>query len=376
LSKGSNKYEGTSLRKIDHLRICLSKKVEGPLTTWLEYVTIPHCANPDIDLEDVDTSVEFLGKRLNAPLIVSAITGGAPGTERVNRVIAEVVEELGLGMGVGSQRSMLENSSITYTYSVVRDAAPSAVVIANIGAAQVVKLSKDELIKVINVIKADALAIHLNPAQEVFQFEGETSFKGLKARLKELVKELPVPIIIKEVGCGLSYEVVRELRELGIKYFDVAGAGGTNWILIELLRLKEKGEELRSEIASTFLDWCIPTAPSIIDTKLAAPDSVIIASGGLRTGVDVVKSIALGADLGAMALPVLKAAVKGKEALVNLLKAVIEEVRIATFLSGSSSIRELRRKNIIIYGPLLDWLTSRGVSIKEYIKIKGSILNI
>lgn len=374
LKESNDEINKTVLRKFEHLRVCLEETAEGPLTNWLEYVTIPHCANPELNFEDVDLSIKFLNKKLRAPLIVTAITGGAPGTEKINKVIAKVVEDLGLAMGVGSQRAALENPSLAYTFSIVRDFAPTAIVIANIGASQLVDgLKIDNILKIIDMVKADALSIHLNPAQEVFQAEGKALFKGLTKILGKLVDELPIPIVIKEVGCGISYEVAKTLREVGIRYFDIAGAGGTNWVLVEMLRLKKKNMEEKAEVAKAFLDWCIPTAASILDTRLATKDSVIIASGGIRTGVDVVKSIALGADLAGMALPILKALTKNENSLRKLLIKVINEIKIATFLAGARTVYELKSKHIVLYGPLKDWLISRGFTIKEYIKIKSVV---
>ncbi len=359
-------------RKLEHLEIALKYNVEGPLTPWFEYVHLVHRANPDIDLDSVDLRIEILGKTLNAPLIISAMTGGHPKAKEINAALAEISEELGIGLGVGSQRAMIEDPTLEDTYAVVREKAPKALVIANIGAPQIARGDVDieALERIVKAIEADALAIHLNPAQEAIQPEGEPYFRNLLDKVSEIVDALKVPIIIKEIGFGLSMEIVAAFSRIGIKYFDVAGAGGTNWILIEKQRAEDRGDKLKSEIASTFSSWGLPTAVSIIEARYVAPKAVIIGSGGIRSGLDAAKAIALGANACGLALPVLRALMGGR--LRDYLVRVMNELKIAMFLTGARTVNDLRKVPLIITGPIMDWLKCRGIDLEKYMVIRSS----
>ncbi|MEM0453314.1 MAG: type 2 isopentenyl-diphosphate Delta-isomerase [Sulfolobales archaeon] len=353
-------YESSS-RKLEHIEVSLKEDVEGPLKTWLECVHLIHNATPELDLSDVDLSLEFLGKKLNLPLVISGMTGGAPGTENINAELARLAESAGIGLGVGSQRAALENESLRYTYTVVREYAPRTPILANIGISEFIRYDISLIIKLVDMIGADGLAIHLNVAQELTQPEGSHSFKGFTKKLEKVMIELPVPLVIKEVGFGISKEVAEELNSLGIRYFDVAGAGGTNWVKIEMFRARLRNDRIKEKVASELLSWGIPTAASIIEVRNGAPNSTVIASGGIRTALDVVRALRLGADLVGIALPVLKAYYAGT--LPQYFEVLIKSIKSLLLLSGARNVAELRTKPIVIYEPLKGWVIQRNLKI-------------
>jgi len=348
-------------RKLEHIEISLKEDVEGPLTTWLECVHLIHNAVPELNISEVDTSVTFLGKKLSAPLIISGMTGGAPSTEKINAELAKVVEALGLGLGVGSQRSAIECEHLKHTFNVVRSYAPKSLVIANIGIYEFIKYDLGMIEKVVNMVEADALAVHLNVVQELTQPEGSHDFRGFLNKLKEVSRVLPVPIIIKEVGFGLSKDVASVIGGAGVNYFDVAGAGGTNWAKIELLRARRKGDRIKEYMALELLRWGIPTAASIVEVRTALPSAGIIASGGIRGALDVVKSIRLGADVAGMALPILKAYYRGE--LMEYLRGLINSIKAILLLTGSRNVNELKTKPVVIYDPLRTWIIQRNLKV-------------
>jgi len=355
----------TERRKLEHIDIVLSRNVRGPSSTWLEYVYLVHRANPEINFEEIDTSINFLGKRLNAPIMITGMTGGHPVAKEINASLAEVAEEYKIAIGVGSQRAAIENPALTDTYSVVREKAPTTVVVGNIGAAQLVKeYTVDHVIKAIEMIDADAIAIHLNPAQEVIQPEGEPVYRGIVSKIKEIVSSIKRPIIVKETGAGLSREVVKMLKEAGVKIFDTSGSGGTNWVLVEMFRAEKHGDSLKKIFAQHLSNWGIPTAASIIETRYEAPESFIIGSGGLETGYDIAKVIALGADIGGIAYPALKAYYSKR--LKEYIDIVVKEVRIALFLTGSRNLEEFIEKPIVVLGRLREWMIERDIDRNLY----------
>jgi len=358
----------TKIRKLEHVEICLKENVECKEKHWFNYIHLIHKSLPEVDFDDITLEVEFLGKKLKAPIIVVGMTGGHEDTLEINSTIAEVVEELGLGMGVGSQRAAIENSNLEYTFKVVREKAPTAPIIGNIGVTQLVSgYTIREVVKAIEMIDADAIAVHLNPAQEVFQIEGDKRFTNAIRKIIELAEELEKPVIVKETGCGISMEVASKLASSKILGFDISGAGGTSWIIVEMIRVAKRGFKILEEVAKTFTNWGNPTVVSIIETRYAARDKLIIASGGLRSGLDIAKSIALGADLGGIGLPVLKYAVKGKEELRNYLEKLILELKIAMFLTGSKNIDDLRKTPIVLDVPIRNWIEMRGIDIRDYL---------
>ncbi|MEM0105615.1 MAG: type 2 isopentenyl-diphosphate Delta-isomerase [Zestosphaera sp.] len=345
-------------RKLEHIDVVLNKHVEGPGTTWFEYVFLLHHAASEVSLSDVDVRTHFLGRELRAPLLISAMTGGAPGTEEINLKLAEVAEKFGIGLGLGSQRAAVEDSRLEYTYRVVREYARSVPVIGNIGAYEFIKYDLRTIEKLVSMVEADALAVHLNLAQEIVQPEGTPNFSNLVRKAELIVRELSIPLVVKEVGQGLSYEVVKDLSNIGVRIFDVAGAGGTNWVVVEKHRAQRRGDKLKELIAGNLIDWGIPTAASIIEARRAAPHSTVIGSGGIRTSIDAVKALRIGADLVGIAAPVLRSYFGG--CLDEYIGAFIHGIKAVIALTGSRSLEELRSRPVVITSMLREWLMSRG----------------
>lgn len=348
-------------RKADHLSICLYMDVESKKeSNWLEYVYLVHQALPELNFEEVDLSTTFLGKKFQAPFLIDCMTGGPRVAMEMNSILASAASELGIGLGVGSQRVALENVEYEKSFSVVRDVAPDIFVMANIGAPQIKSLKKDEIIRIINMVKADALVVHLNPLQEVVQTEGEPFYAGVIKAIESLVKEVDVPVIVKEVGCGISREVVLRLEMIGVKAVNVAGVGGTSWAGVEAIRAHEMGREDKAELGQAFWDWGIPTAASILEVR-SVSNIPLIASGGIRNGIEAAKALTLGADMVAFALPIIRRAMKfGKEGVIQYIRKVAMELRTAMFLTGSRNVRELKKKRYILTGKLKDWAEGLG----------------
>ncbi|MEN2999619.1 MAG: type 2 isopentenyl-diphosphate Delta-isomerase [Acidilobaceae archaeon] len=363
----------TVSRKLEHVKLLLASKVESSETTLLEDVRIVHNPLPELDLEEVDLGVEFCGgKRLRAPLMITGMTGGHKDVAWINEKIAVIAEELGIAMGVGSQRAAIEKEEVAETFAIVRRSASRAVIVANIGAPQLAKgYGLREAERAVEMVEADALAIHLNPGQEAFQDEGDTDFRGVIKKIVEISSHLSVPVIVKEVGTGLSRRAVATLYNAGIRCFDVAGLGGTNWIKAEVLRSKARhGEPLRP--AGSLEDvWGTHTAVAIVEARLAAPKAFVIGSGGIRNGVDAARAIALGADIAGFALPALRALVNSSEdALRRLLQATIYQLKVATFLAGERHVGGLWKAPIIVEGRLREQLEGRGIDVDRYIRVQ------
>ena len=332
-------------RKSEHLRISLEEDVRfRGLTTDLERYRFLHRALPEISRDEIELATTLLGKELRAPLLISSMTGGTEEAAEINRNLARAAQAYGLGMGVGSQRAALEEPSLDYTYR-VRDVAPDILLLANLGAVQLnYGYGVEECRRAVEMIGADALILHLNPLQEALQPEGNTDFAGLLAKIEALCRALEVPVVVKEVGWGISEEVARLLAEAGVAAIDVAGAGGTSWSEVEMRRAES---ESARRIAESFADWGIPTAESIQMARRGAPRTTIIASGGIRTGVDVAKAIALGADAAGMASPFLKPATVSAEAVGERIREVLEELRTAMFCVGAKNLQELRSAPLV-----------------------------
>lgn len=314
-------------------------------TSGFEEWEFEHNALPELDLQDIDTSCTFLGVRIAAPILISCMTGGYKGAEKINRQLAEVCASYPIAMGLGSQRQALENAAFHASFKAARDAAPKIPLIGNIGAAQLVKEKNvDRIRAAIDLIRADAIAVHLNPLQELIQPEGDTIFKGVAKGIATLVKKLSVPVIVKEVGGGISGAVAARLAALGVTYIDVAGAGGTSWAQVELLRRNGAGADM-----SMFRDWGVRTADAIVATRRATNKRVtIIGSGGIANGLDVAKAIALGASVVGAARPMLKALDSGgTRGLHRLIDAWITQLRGAMFLTGSPTIARLKQATIV-----------------------------
>ncbi|MBD3388060.1 MAG: type 2 isopentenyl-diphosphate Delta-isomerase [Candidatus Altiarchaeales archaeon] len=322
-------------RKKDHLRICMEEDVEAGYAGF-DLVRLDHRASPEISLSEVKTSTRFLGKRLDFPLIFEAITGGTGEARKVNKALARVAQEYGLGMGVGSQRAALENPRLATTYK-VRDAAPDILLIGNLGAVQLnCGYGLEDCRKAVEMIDADALALHLNPLQEVIQPEGDTDFRGLTGKINAVASKMDVPVIVKEVGSGLDLKTARKLK---VAALDCGGLGGTSWSLVESHRTNGK----MKSVGVTYADWGTPTAESI--AELSRVKKPLIASGGVRNGLDAAKCIALGADVVGAALPVLRAYGSGGEKAVReYVELFIAEFRTAMFLTGSKNVKKLKGK--------------------------------
>jgi isopentenyl-diphosphate delta-isomerase len=327
-------------RKLDHLRICLDKDAQFPnLSTGLEGYRFVHQALPEINLDAILLPCELLGKKLRAPLLVSSMTGGTDEAEHINLNLAQAAQRLGIAMGVGSLRAALEDPSLARTYQ-VRGVAPDTLLLANLGAVQLNHgYDAEDCLRAVEMIQADALVLHLNPLQECLQPEGDTDFSNLIKRIEQVCFHVPVPVVVKEVGCGISSRVAEMLHAAGVAAIDVAGAGGTSWSAVERHRAPNAKAD---NIAGAFADWGIPTADSILMVRRAAPRVSIIGSGGIRTGIDVAKVIALGAHAAGIAAPLLGPATVGADEVVGVLEEIIDELRIAMFCIGAADLGALR----------------------------------
>jgi len=341
-------------RKADHIEIALNRKVSPGYCYW-DDIKLMHEALPEIDPDDIDTSARVLGKKLEFPFIVTAITGGFQGAKKINGNIAKACSELGIGMGVGSQRAAVEKID-TESYAVVKDY-DLPLVIGNIGAPQLVaqkgkkKFTNDDIKAAGDLIGADAMAIHLNFLQEVVQPEGDVNSKGCYDAIRSIARDIPV--IVKETGAGISGKTAERLKGTGIKAIDVAGMGGTSFSAVELYRAENANDAIRSRLGSTFFDWGIPAPVSVMEANVGIP---IIASGGITTGLHVANSIALGACCAGAANLVLREATESAEAVKEKLIMIREELRAAMFLTGSCNIEELAGCDHIITGKTKDWM--------------------
>jgi isopentenyl-diphosphate delta-isomerase len=358
--------EETRKRKADHIRISLNKNVQAKTaTTGFEDARLVHRALPEVDKKKANLAATVFGHKFTAPLIAGAITGGTQEASKINATIAEAVEELGLGMGVGSQRAAIEDKRLEKTFSVVRRRAPNAFLIANIGGVQLVNgFGANEAKRAIEMIEADALAVHLNPLQEAIQPEGQTSFTGVLKKIGELATELNTPIIVKETGAGVAAEDARKLEEAGVKGIDVSGLGGTSFAAVEYYRTRKESSPQR-RLGDVFWDWGIPTAASIIEVCQTVKIP-IIASGGIRDGSDAAKALSLGASLASLSQPVLQAAVRGVKETKSLLSFMIDELRNAMFLVGAEAVESLYESPVVVTGKTAEWLTRRGFDVDVY----------
>ncbi len=334
----AKKNSTTSSRKDDHIRINLHEQVQSGRTTGLDHYHFAHQALPELDLDDIQLEFSLFGKKVAAPLFISSMTGGTDQASMINRNLAAAAQEAGIPLGVGSQRAALEEPDLANTFQ-VRKFAPDILLFANLGAVQLnYGMTAADCQQAVDMIEADALILHLNALQEAVMPEGNTRFAGLLAKIEVVCSSLQVPVIAKEVGWGISNQAARQLLEAGIAAIDVAGAGGTSWTEVEMHRAEN---ELQRKVASAFIDWGIPTAESIQIVRQAAPEPPIFASGGIRSGVDIAKSIALGATMGGMAGPFLKAASKSSEAVSQVIQRVIREIQISMFAAGAGDLKSL-----------------------------------
>ncbi|MGC8594304.1 MAG: type 2 isopentenyl-diphosphate Delta-isomerase [Candidatus Kryptoniota bacterium] len=335
----------TSIRKSNHVEIVLNKRVDYQKSTGLERFSFLHNALPEINFSEIDTKVRFLSHTFSAPIMVSSMTGGFKYGEKINSMLARFCEERSIPLGIGSQRQAIENSKFRGSFTIIRKVARSIFVIANIGAVQVARgLSKEVVTNLIDMVEANAIAVHLNSLQEFIQPEGERQFSGVLRGIEKLVKQSGVPVVVKETGAGISSDVARKLINAGVAAIDISGSGGTSWAAVETLRSREKRLGLK------FWDWGISTADSLVQVNSLTERSKIalISSGGIRDGIDVAKSIALGADMCSAAQPFLKALSRGGVAGLNReLDFWIEELKGVMFLTGNKNIEKLKREKLV-----------------------------
>ena len=323
-------------------------------TTGFEDIELIHRALPEVHKEEIDISTEVFGKKLESPLFITAITGGHPAAKDINKELATVAEDKQIGLGVGSQRAAIVHPELRDTYDVVRENAPSALVLGNIGAPQT-----DLAEEAVEILDSDILAIHLNPLQEAIQPEGDVDGRGYLDSIAEICKTVKVPVMAKETGTGIASEDAIALEKAGVSFIDIEGAGGTSWAAVETYRADDR------YLGELFWDWGIPTAVSTAEV-VDSVDIPVVSSGGIRSGLDAAKAIALGADAVGMALPALKGAYEGQDALVQMVERFNESLRIAMFLVGASNIEELKNSNLIIKGETKNWLEARGFDTKAY----------
>ncbi len=341
-------------RKQDHIDICLKENVSAGSDYW-NMIKFFHRAAPEIDMEDISTEISFLGKKISAPIVISAITGGYEGATDINDRISSAGEELNIPIGVGSQRPALENKELRDSYEVVAQH-DIPLVFGNIGAPQLIEqkgktaFTIEDCMEAMEMINGDYLAVHFNFLQEVIQPEGDDRAANLLKVLKEMAKE--IPIIAKETGAGISYEMAGELKQAGVKAIDVGGMGGTSFSAVEYYRTKNSDQK---ELANLLWDWGIPTPISIIECRRAV-DLPIISTGGIRNGLQAAKALALGADVVGIAGGVLPAANKSKEQLEIYINKVINELKVVMFLLGCKKVGELKNSRILLTGELRDWL--------------------
>jgi len=331
-------------RKADHIKINLEQDVRSALTTGLENYHFVHEALPELDLERINTSLSLFGKQLAAPILISSMTGGTEEAGQINQRLAEAAQEVGVAMGVGSQRAALEKPEQIPTFAITRQVAPDILLFANLGAVQLnYGYGIDECRRAVGMIAADALILHLNPLQEAVQDAGDTNWAGLAKKIEEICKKLEVPVIAKEVGWGISERTAKLLAECGVSAIDVAGAGGTSWSQVEMHRAPD---EFTRKLAATFVGWGIPTAESILNVNRAIPEMRVFASGGIKDGLDIAKCVALGAKLGGMAGQFLKAAAISTEKTVEMMKLTKRQIEVTMLVAGVGTLNELNEKLI------------------------------
>ena len=338
-------------RKQDHLDLCATDEVAfRKQTNLLECVTLVHQSLPELSLDDLDLQTRFLGKKLRAPIFIAAMTGGNDAAAEVNQILSSIAEARGYGFGLGSQRAMQRAPETTWTYA-VRDHAPTALLLGNVGVVQARALPTDALNELVEDVGADALCVHLNPAMEVIQPEGDRDFRGCLETLERLVNELSVPVVAKETGSGISQRCAQQLRSVGVKHVDVSGAGGTSWVGVETLR----AEKATRPLGEALWDWGVPTAAAVAYCVSAGHET--IATGGVRSGLDVARAIALGASAAGIARPVLQALRQGGRAGAEAyLDQVERELATVMLLTGSRMVDDLKRAQRLIQGSLRDWL--------------------
>ena len=341
---------GIESRKDEHLAICAERDVEHRRNTLLDQVHLLHDSLPELSISDVDLSVEYFGRRLQAPIVISGMSGGTENGRELNRAMATAAQKFGLAMGVGSQRAMLVDPDAVDTFR-VREVAPDILLFANLGCVQARDAGIARVAELVESIRADAICIHLNPAQELVQDEGDRDFRGCLDAIAELVDGLHVPTIVKETGCGLSPATLQRLTSVGVEWVDTSGAGGTTWTGIESLR----GGPRQQSLGEALREWGIPTAASVAYARRAG--FRVIASGGIRTGLDAARAIALGAEAAGLALPLLRAfAAGGTTEVLNATAGLVESLQSIAMLVGARTVAALREAPRVLGPELRVWL--------------------
>ncbi len=351
-------------RKIEHVSVALGQDVSAPQKANWNDIQFVHQALPEVDLDEIDTSVPFLGHKLRYPLFMSSLTGGHPDVTSINRNLARAAERYGLALGVGSQRAAIVNPDVASSYAVTRENAPNAFLIANIGAPQLIPQARhaaftpEQVQRAIDMIGANALAVHMNSLQEAAQPEGDRRTIGEAAALKTLIGQVGLPVIAKETGAGVCREQAFLLRSCGVAAIDVGGAGGSSMSAMEAARSKSRGDEQTMNIGLLYQNWGIATPIAVVEASTARLP--LISTGGVRTGLDIARALALGAALVGMGFPFLKAASESYEKVCELLETVVAEMKVAMQLSGAASVAQLRQVDVVVTGETREWLMLRG----------------
>jgi len=358
-------------RKIEHVSVALGQDISVAQRANWNDMQFVHQALPEVDLDEIDTSVNFLGHTLRYPIFISSLTGGHPDVTSINRNLSRAAEHYGLALGVGSQRAGIVNPGVSSSYAITRQYAPNTFLIANIGAPQLIAQSRhaafttEQVERAIDMIRANALAVHMNSLQEATQPEGDRRAVGEAAALKALISKVNIPVIAKETGAGVCREQALLLRSCGVGAIDVGGAGGSSMPAMEAARSEARGDERTRNIGLLYRDWGIATPVSIVESSPAGLP--LIATGGVRNGLDMARALALGATLAGMGFPFLKAASQSYEAVCELLETVVAELKVAMQLSGAATIGQLQQVDIVVTGETRNWLTVRG--FEEELKV-------
>jgi isopentenyl-diphosphate delta-isomerase len=354
-------------RKAEHVELAIDPGAQSGLGAGWGEVELAHASLPEIDLGDVQLEAELVGRRLRAPLVISGMTGGHPQADALNERLGGAAQRHGLAVGVGSQRAALVDRSVEYTYAAVRRAAPDALVIANIGAAQLIPqppapaVEVAEVERLLEMVRADALAVHLNFLEEAIQPEGDRRARGCAEAIARLCDRLPVPVIAKETGGGMTAETAEQLRALGVAALDVGGAGGTNFAAIEQMRARQQGDARGAGLGETFANWGVPTPAAIVAASGAGLP--MIATGGVRSGLDAAKALALGSEVVGVARPLLAAAMAGEKSLDQWIERFLLELRTALFLSACSAPAQLRERPVVVSGRTRAWIDGLGCAL-------------